>query len=309
MTALLPLPVPATAISVPSMPPAQIARDLSYAHSARTPVGRMMIRTVENLTGRMTLIRRAQGYDRAVAQGADFWREMMARYGLHLEVLGGSFDDVPATGPLVMIANHPYGILDGLVMGYILSGLRQDFRIMAHAVFRKAPDVARVILPIDFAETPAAQRANIAMRGEAVEYLHAGGAIGVFPGGTVATAARPFDAPMDPAWRSFTARMIARTGATVVPVWFEGSNSRLFQLASHLHTSLRMALLLREFRARVDRPVRLVIGRPVPADQLQGFRGDGKAMMDFLRRTTYELAPKGLDASRYGYEFEAHHKR
>jgi putative hemolysin len=167
----------------------------------------------------------------------------------------------------------------------------------------------RVILPIDFAGTPDAQRANIAMRADAVSYLRAGGAIGMFPGGTVSTAARPFDAPMDPGWRSFTAKMIARTGATVVPVWFEGENSRLFQLASHLHTSLRMALLLREFRARVDRPVRLVVGRPIPAARLATFGADSKAMMDFLRRSTYELDPKGRDASRYGYEFEAHHKR
>ena len=309
MTALLPMPAPAgsTAIALPT--PAHIARDLSYAHSASTPAGRLMIRTVENLTGRMALIRRAQGYDRAVAQGADFWREMMARYGLTLDLLGGSFDDVPTTGPLVMIANHPYGILDGLVMGYVLAGLRGDFRIMAHAVFRKAPDVARVILPIDFAGTAQAQRANIAMRGEAMEYLRHGGAVGVFPGGTVSTAARPFDAPMDPAWRSFTAKMIARTGATVVPVWFEGENSRLFQLASHLHASLRMALLLREFRARLDRPVRLVVGQPIPAARLATFGTDAKAMMDFLRRSTYELDPTGRDASRYGYEFEAHHKR
>lgn len=306
MTALLPMP--AHPLPAPVMRP-QIARDITYAHSASTPAGRLMIRTVENLTGRMALIRRAQGYDRAVAQGADFWREMMQRYGLHIELLGGSFEDVPTTGPLVMVANHPYGILDGLVMGYILSGLRGDFRILAHAVFRKAPDVARVILPMDFSGSAEAQRANIAMRAEAVEYLRGGGAVGIFPGGTVSTAARPFDAPMDPGWRSFTARMIARTGATVVPVWFEGSNSRLFQLASHLHSSLRMALLLREFRARVDRPVRLVVGKPIPAARLAAFGADGKAMMDFLRRTTYELAPTGLDAGRYGYEFEAHHKR
>lgn len=306
MTAHLPLPTHPLPSPVPR---SHIARDLTYAHSAQTPAGRLMIRTVENLTGRMALIRRAHGYDSAVAQGADFWREMMQRYGLHIELLGGSFDDVPTTGPLVMIANHPYGILDGLVMGYILSGLRGDFRILAHAVFRKAPDVARVILPMDFSETAQAQRANIAMRAEAVDYLRGGGAIGIFPGGTVSTAARPFDAPMDPGWRSFTARMIARTGATVVPVWFEGSNSRLFQVASHLHYSLRMALLLREFRARVDRPVRLVVGRPIPADRLAAFGADGKAMMDFLRRTTYALDPKGHDVSRYGYEFEAHHKR
>jgi putative hemolysin len=264
---------------------------------------------LENATGRLSLIRRAEGYERELESGRSFWQVMAERYGLSLEVAGGALADIPANGPLIVIANHPYGILDGLVMGYVLAGLRGDFRIMAHAVFRKAPDVARVILPIDFAGTPDAQRANIAMRADAVNYLRAGGAVGVFPGGTVSTAARPFDAPMDPGWRSFTAKMIARTGATVVPVWFEGENSRLFQLASHMHTSLRMALLLREFRARVDRPVRLVVGRPIPAARLATFGADSKAMMDFLRRSTYELDPTGRDASRYGYEFEAHHKR
>ncbi|WP_323041100.1 lysophospholipid acyltransferase family protein [Gemmobacter sp.] len=290
-------------------PPPQTARAISYAPSARSPAGRMLIRTVENLTGRMALVRRARGFDGGAAHGPEFWREMMRRYGLHLELLGGSFDDVPTTGPLVMIANHPYGILDGLVMGHILSALRGDFRLMAHEVFRNAPDLRQAVLPVDFSDTAAGRRANIAMRGQAVDWLAQGGALGIFPGGTVSTAARPFEQPMDPVWRSFTARLIARTGAAVVPVWFEGANSRLFQLASHLHMNLRLALLLREFRARVDRPVRLVVGTPIPAARLAAFRGDSKAMMDFLRRSTYELAPWGLDAGRYGHEFEAHHKR
>jgi putative hemolysin len=292
---------------MPALP--QIARDITYASSARSLPGRALIRTVENLTGRMTLIRRAAGYEASVAQGSDFWREMMQRYGLHLDVLGGSFDDVPATGPLVMIANHPYGILDGLVMGHILSSLRGDFRILAHAVFRKAPDLNRVILPIDFSETPEAQRANIAVRAESIDYLRAGGAVGIFPGGTVSTGVRPFETPMDPAWRGFTAKMIQRTEATVVPIWFEGANSRLFQLASHLHYTLRMALLVREFKARVDRPVKLVIGRPIPAARLAEFKGDSRAMMAFLRQSTYDLAPRRMAHAPLGYEFEARHRR
>lgn len=304
MTALVPHETAAR-----SAPPSPIAAQISYAPSARSPAGRLLIRTVENLTGRMALVRRARGYDAGLVPAGDLWREMMRRYGLHLELLGGSFDDVPTVGPMVMIANHPYGILDGLVMGHILSALRGDFRLMAHAVLGNAPDLRQVVLPVDFSETTTARRANIAMRGQAVAYLAGGGALGVFPGGTVSTAARPFEQPMDPVWRSFTARLISRTGATVVPVWFEGANSRLFQLASHLHLNLRHALLLREFRARVDRPVRLVIGTPIPATRLAAFRGDSKAMMDFLRRSTYELAPRGLDAGRYGHEFEAHHKR
>ena len=179
---------------------------------------------MENATGRVRLIRRAKGYQDEVAQGRDFWEVMVERYGLRLDVVGGALTDIPREGPLVVVANHPYGILDGLMLGHILSVTRGDFRILAHRVFRRAEDLDRVILPISFDETKEAVQQNLETRKEALRYLGAGGAIGIFPGGTVSTAAKPFRRPMDPGWRSFTARMIAKSGATVVPIYFDGHN-------------------------------------------------------------------------------------
>ncbi|MHC0053039.1 lysophospholipid acyltransferase family protein [Actibacterium sp. D379-3] len=285
-----------------------VARDISYASSARSRSGRAVIRVLENATGRLRLIRRAEGYEAEVAAGRDFWDVLVERYGLSLDLTGGSLGNIPANGPLIVIANHPYGILDGLMMGHILSKMRGDFRIMAHSVFRKAEDLNRVILPISFDDSKAAVQMNVATRRDALAYLGQGGAIGVFPGGTVSTAARPFSPPMDPGWRGFTARMVAKSGATVVPVYFEGHNSRLFQLASHLHATLRLALLIKEFRARVDEPVRAVIGAPIPQEQLDAHARDPKAMMDFLRKATYELSPNALKSYDYGFEFEEKHK-
>ncbi|MEE4119820.1 MAG: lysophospholipid acyltransferase family protein [Paracoccaceae bacterium] len=285
-----------------------IARDISYASSARSRSGRAVIRVLENATGRLGLIRRADGYDRQVAAGEDFWEVMVRRYGLSLDVIGGALDNIPREGPLILIANHPYGILDGLMMGHILSRTRGDFRILANRVFRRAEELNRVILPVDFDETKEAMRQNIETRKECLRYLAAGGAIGVFPGGTVATAARPFGRPMDPGWRGFTARMITKSGAAVVPVYFEGHNSRLFQIASHLHTTLRMALLIKEFRARIDEPVRMVIGEPIPPERLAPHARDTKAMMEFLRAQTYALSPEPLNAAQLGFEFEARHR-
>ena len=287
-----------------------VARDISYSFSAQTKGGRAVIRALENATGRLKLIKRAAGYQDAVARGEDFWQVMVQRYGLSLDVVGGSLDNVPSEGPLVMVANHPYGILDGLTMGHILSARRGgDFRILANNVFRKAEDLDRVILPISFDTSREAVAENLNTRKVALKYLDDGGAIGVFPGGTVSTAARPFSAPMDPVWRSFTAKMISKSGAQVLPVFFEGSNSRLFQVASHLHTTLRMALLIKEFKRRTDEPVRLCIGNPIPPEELAPFHQDAKGMMDFLRARTYALSPEPLDAGTYGFEFEAKHKR
>jgi putative hemolysin len=112
---------------------------------------------------------------------------------------------------------------------------------------------------------------------------------------------------MDPGWRSFTARMIAKSDAAVLPIYFDGHTSRMFQIASHLHYTLRMGLLIREFKGRVDAPVRVAIGEPIPRDVLAPLAKDGKAMMDFLRKATYELAP-GPKSFDLGYEFEDKHR-
>ncbi|MCV6592504.1 MAG: lysophospholipid acyltransferase family protein [Silicimonas sp.] len=287
----------------------QVARDISYAYSAETRSGRAVIRTLENATGRLNLIKRARGYQEAVARGEDFWRVMVERYGLSLNVTGGALENIPADGPLVVVANHPYGILDGLMLGHVLSQRRAgDFRILAHRIFRKAEDLDRVILPISFDETREAMALNLETRKTALNYLRDGGAIGVFPGGTVSTSAKPFSKPMDPGWRTFTAKMIAKSDATVVPIFFEGANSRLFQVASHLHTTLRMALLIKEFKRRTDEPVNLVIGDPISRAEIDPYRKDPKAMMDFLRRRTYALSPRKLEPV-YGFEFEEKHRR
>ncbi len=267
-----------------------------------------MIRVMENATGRLGLIKRAKGYDDEVREGRDFWQVMVERYGLRLEIVGGSLDNIPADGPVIALANHPYGILDGLMLGHILARARGDFRILAHRVFRKAEDLNRIILPISFDETKEAVALNIDTRKTALRYLADGGAIGIFPGGTVSTASKPFGQPMDPNWRGFTARMIAKSEASVVPIFFDGHNSRLFQLMSHLHSTLRMGLLINEFRTRVDSPVRVVVGEPIPRADLAPLAKDARAMMDFLREATYGLSPHPVDVKEVGFEFEERYR-
>ena len=285
-----------------------VARDISYAASAQSRGGRAMIRALENATGRLSLIRRVSGYENDIADGKNFWDVIVDRYGLTLDVVGGSLNNIPANGPLVLIANHPFGILDGLMMGHVLHKVRGNFRILANSVFRRSDDLNKVVLPISFDETKEAVRQNLQTRADALGYLGQGGAIGVFPGGTVSTSARPFSRPMDPGWRNFTAKMIAKSDATVVPIYFSGHNSRLFQLASHVHSNLRLGLLIKEFRARIDEPVQLVVGEPIASAQLAPLRHDPNAMMEYLRKATYALSPGKTKSYDLGYEFEARYK-
>ena len=109
---------------------------------------------------------------------------------------------------------------------------------------------------------------------------------------------------MDPNWRSFTARMIAKSEAQVVPIFFEGQNSRLFQMASRMHATLRTGLFIKEFKKGIKKPVRMVVGEPIPRPEINAYRADARAMMDFLRERTYALSPEPLDATQIGFEFE-----
>lgn len=281
-----------------------VARDISYASSARTRRGRLVVRGLEALTGRQGLLLRARGYDQAVSQGAIFWEEMAQRYGLRPEIVRGSLDLIPATGPVVIVANHPYGILDGLVLSLLMSRARgaDGFKVIANDVFLRATDLADVVLPVSFEETRDAQAINLKMRKAALAYLADGGAVCVFPGGAVSTPARPFGPPKDPRWRGFSAKLIRQSGATVVPIHFEGSNSRLFQLASHLHSTLRLGLFVREFRARTDRPVRLSIGTPLTPPEIAAQTGNQAELMDWLRTRTYA---SGNEDAGLGFDWDS----
>lgn len=279
------------------------ARDISYSTTAKTTRGRMFIRSVENATGRMRVMRQVRGYNEAMAQGQTFWNVVPNLCGLELDVVSGSLDNIPRTGPVVVLSNHPYGILDGLMMGQILSKSRDDFKILAHRVFAKAQDLGDVVLPISFDETREAMAINLQTRKDALRYLDDGGAVGIFPGGSVSSPKKVFGRPMDPKWRTFSAKMISKSGATVVPVFFDGYNSRRFHMFGRVNKTIRTALLINEFKKRLNAPVRVAIGEPLDHDALDAYMKDPLAMMDFLRASTYELSSSKINHNEYGFDF------
>ncbi len=278
-------------------------REISYAITAKSRKGRVLIRSIENTTGRLRLIYRARGYDKDIDENNTFWDVVSRRYGLSLEVISGSLSNIPAEGPVVVISNHPYGILDGLMMGKILSTARSEFRIMAHKVFSKADEISDSILPISFDNTREAMAMNLKTRKDALAYINQGGAVGIFPGGSVSSPQRMFSRPMDPEWGTFSAKMISRSNATVVPVFFEGFNSRRFHVAGRMSRTLRTALLVNEFKRRINKPVKIAVGEPLSRDAMDAYSKDPRALMDFLRNATYDLSSKPINTREYGRDF------
>ncbi len=278
--------------------------EISYAHSATNAVSRGLIRSIENVTGRPRLIRMALNYERDVKGGRDFWEVMQERYSISFAMPDNALENLPASGPAVCIANHPFGILDGLAMGRLISMRRKDFKIIANSVFQKAEELNEHILPISFDNTREARALNIETRREALRFLAEGGAIAIFPGGCVSTAAKPFGAPIDPKWKTFTAKMISKSDAAVVPMFFEGTNSRFFQVISHISQTLRLAFLIKEFGNRVGKPLGIHIGAPIDRTEISALQRDPIALMDYLRASVYALSPQPFSDLGYGWNGE-----
>ncbi|WP_112310926.1 lysophospholipid acyltransferase family protein [Pseudogemmobacter bohemicus] len=271
----------------------------TYSHPDQSPLRRRLIRVVERISGQSRIERLYRDWraDPAKDRSAPVFAEAMRVLGLRIEYTAGDEGMIPKTGGLLVIANHPFGIADGLAIGDLLTRVRPDVKLMVNAALCQAPEAKDVLLPVDFSHGPEARRTSAETRRAATEWLEAGHVLVIFPAGGVATAPKPLSRrAADPAWHPFVARLATRPGVRVLPIWFHGQNSRLFQIASHYSYPLRVALIFRETLKRAKKPLRIAIGSPVALDP-----GLKSAATGELRRLTYELA--GAKGPKPGVEF------
>lgn len=269
---------------------------LSYAAYFDHPLKRGMVRTIERLSGQPYLQKLYETYRENLAE-EPFFAAAVKLLNLDVQFSSGRLAEIPATGPLVIVANHPFGVLDGLLISWLVSLRRRDFKVLTNAVLDGAPEAREWLLPIDFAPTKAAQATNIATRAECLDRLRRGECIIIFPAGGVSTSPTPFSrAAVDDTWKPFTAKLITRSDAHVTPVFFEGQNSRLFQWASHVSLELRLALIFREVKRRVGTAIPVHIGETLTPDTLAN-AGKRHELMNFLRNQTYGMAPSAQQAS------------
>lgn len=185
------------------------------------------------------------------------------------------------------------GIGDGIAILALAEQLGRPFRVMIHNELLKVPEMAPYSLPVSFEETREAMALNMATRHEAVRLLKAGVTVIVFPAGGVATARRGFGRAEDLPWKMFPARMVQAAKASVIPVYFAGQNGRLFHLASRVSMTLRMSLLIREFRRLSGSAISARIGPMIPWEELAGI-GERKRMLSMLHDAVFSMAPRRL---------------
>ena len=268
---------------------------LTYATPSDPRWKQLAIRSIERLSGRNYFVPYYQHWrSEIVPQGGPIIGPALGLIDIDVNVASGTFPPkLDENAPLIVVANHPYGILDGLGTLSLVERLGRPYKVLINNDLLRAPEIRPYSLPIDFSATREAQALNLQTRREALRHLSEGTTIVVFPAGGVATSPTTFGRAVDLPWKRFTARMIHSSRAQVLPLYFEGQCSPLFQFVSKFSLTLRLALIIREFRVRVGQPLRVHVGDVIPPEACQEIR-ERQALMMMLYERVHALG--GLDA-------------
>ena len=263
---------------------------LSYAGTFTNPVKANTIRALEWMTAKIQLLRLIRSFEKSGAPfGSPFWPKAIRHMGIRIDTPDEEVARIPATGPVVIVANHPHGLVDGMVMAEIVNRVRSDFKILTRSLLTGIPEVEEFMIPVPFPHEENARELGLQMRNETMAQLKAGGVIIIFPAGKVAMSETWFGPAIEAEWNVFTHKMVRSSGATIVPMHFTGQNSRLFLIANKLSDTLRQGLLLYEIKRALFKPQRPYIGQPIPADELAKWEGNPRGFLAWLRQHTLDL--------------------
>ena len=261
----------------------------SYASADDPRLKRFVIRLIERMSGQPYLRSLYEDFRANPLPGETFWDSAIRRLELKIVCDEDKLALWPKTGPLVVVSNHPFGVLDGVVICQLVSRVRKDFLVLTNSVLYRAEEIRPFLLPVDFAETEEALQTNLKTRAKAKAHLTSGGCLVVFPAGGVSTTPTMWHKrAVDTEWKTLTARLIAQAKAPVAPVYFAGQNSRLFQLASHVSMTLRLSLLFKEVHDKIGSEIHMRLGDVIRYDMLATI-SDRHAFMDHLKSATYAL--------------------
>ncbi|MFO6465486.1 lysophospholipid acyltransferase family protein [Jannaschia sp. KMU-145] len=263
---------------------------LSYAATFTDPRRAAAIRVLEWLTGKARLLYLIRKFEReGVEEGPAFFSHALRVMGIRIDTPEDQIARIPTRGPCVLVANHPHGLVDGMVLAELIGRVRSDFKILTRSLLTGVPEIADHMIAVPFQHEPDARERNLAMRQAAMEHLGAGGMVVLFPSGGVAASETWFGPAIEADWNPFTAKMIRRSGATILPVHFEGRNSRAYQIANLVSPTLRQGLLLHEVVHALNRPQMPVIGTPIGPEEWQARSGNATEFMAWLRARTLAL--------------------
>ncbi|MBI3259263.1 MAG: lysophospholipid acyltransferase family protein [Ignavibacteriae bacterium] len=247
------------------------------------------LKVAENLLGLSEL---QEIYHRAsnLQSGNHFFQDVLSSMNVELVVRDYELSRIPKKGAAIIIANHPFGGIEGVALGALLHSIRPDMKIMANYLLAKIPELADSFITVDpFGKDTSPQR-NLKGLKETLMHLKSGGILAVFPAGEVSSFSFAHGEVTDNKWSDSIARIIRHTQCPVVPVFFSGHNRLRFQMAGLVHPLLRTALLPHEFVNSNNTKLQVTIGNILQPSKL--VRNDDTAMIGFLRSSVYVLKEK-----------------
>ncbi len=233
--------------------------------------------------------KRMQELYRRVQQSADGFdlENLLAAMRVVLRVEAADAARIPASGPVVAVANHPFGVLDGAALAVLLMRVRPDVKVVTNFPLEEFPEFRQHCIVTD--ASPSERDSNSTKIWEAEAWLRREGMLAIFPAGEVSQWQLPQAQISDPGWNDRAVQLIRETGASALPVYFCGRNSMGFHLFGMIHPKLRAAFLLQEFLQQEGRKVEVRVGSVIPGDAIAGI-GNNREATEYLRWRTYLLA-------------------
>ena len=269
-------------------------RKLSYANTFTNPFQRNTIQTMELLTGKLRLLRKVRQFEKmGIPFGQPFWHQALDLLGIKLLTSKRELSKIPKEGSLIITANHPHGLVDGMVLAELIGKVRTDYKILTRSLLTGVNQIDQFMIPVPFDHEENALQKSLEMRRRAMEHLENGGVIVLFPSGKVASSETMFGKVVEGDWNPFTAKLIQKSGADVLPVFFPGSNSRIYQIANQISATLRQGLLIYEVVHAMNKPQKPLIGNIIKQDEISSWKSDPRGFMKWLREKTIQLESKG----------------
>ena len=276
--------------AIPRRPDRLFKCELPSAAASR--LGGLSCRAQGALERLLSMDRLNRLYDNASTRAGgsrdEFLESCLNQIGARCHVRSADLARIPRMGPLIVVANHPFGALEGVLLASILGKVRPDFRILANFLLERIPELRDIFLFVDpFGGEEAAAKSVRGLR-QAIRFVKDGGLLAVFPAGEVSHLRLAERQISDPAWNDTVARTVRITQAPVLPVYFDGANTPFFQLLGLVHPRLRTAMLIREVFTKRGQRVDVRVGSTIPSRKLLSF-DDDREMTDYLRQRTYLL--------------------
>ena len=265
-------------------------RRLSYASTFTNPTQRITIQTIEHLTGKLRLLRKVRQFEAmGVPYGQAFWKQALDVMGIELKTPQEQIDRIPKDGPLIITSNHPHGLVDGMVLAELIGRIRTDYKILTRSLLTGITEIDHFMIPVPFPHEEDALEKNLVMRKDAMNHLKGGGVVILFPSGVVGASKTAFGPVVEEQWNPFTAKMIQRSQAKVLPVFFPGGNSRWYQFANQISPTLRQSLLLFEVVKALNKPQTPVVGQLIDRPEIKDWADNPRGFVSWLRDETLKL--------------------